>query len=194
MVLIYHQESHNVITNVGLHVLARRLANQSTWKWSSTTEGGNDKFYSVGAPTYIALSTDASGADATNSSWQAVDDSYPPAGTDIEITTGGLARQNAATSPGVFTQAVAYTPGGTPLPTDQGSLTYSLSRTFTVLAGFSFTGVQKAGLFTGVWTDPAVNDGSTSGKAISPLVAENTFTPVTLNIGDQIAVTWSITL
>ena len=30
MVLVYHYESHNVITNVGLHVIARLLASQST--------------------------------------------------------------------------------------------------------------------------------------------------------------------
>jgi hypothetical protein len=178
MVLVYHNESHNVITNVGLHVLARRLAGQGTWQWITGAQGGNDKWYTVGDPTYIALSTDNTGAAAEHSSWQAVDLSY---GSDIEITTGGLQRAT-----GTFTQAVAYTAGS---GTTKGSHTYSISKTF--LAGSSFIGVQKAGLFTGDWNN---NDGSAFGAAITPLVAENTFTPVTLSAGDQIAVTWRITL
>jgi hypothetical protein len=186
MVLIYHQESHNVITNVGLWVIARELTTQTTaWQWL-IAQGGNDKYYSVADPMWIALSTDNTGASATHSSWQTFDGSY---GGNIEITTGGLGRVAVPTAG--FTQAVAYTPGGTPLPTDQGSYTYSISRTFTVATGFSFTGVQKAGLFTGTYN---VNDGSTSALAITPLVAENTFEPVTLSAGDSIAITWRITL
>lgn len=179
MVLIYHHESRNVITNVGLHVLARELADQGTWQWTAA-QGGNDKYYRVGGPRYIALSSDATGADAAHSSWQAVDGSY---GSDIEITTGGLQRAR-----GDFTSDVAYTPG---TGTTTGSHTYAMSGTFTVEAGSSFTGVQKAGLFT---RDYDTKDGSTSGNAIAPLVAENTFTPVDLNAGDQIAITWRITL
>lgn len=179
MVLICHHESHNVITNVGLHVIARELSGGYTWKWT-TAEGGNDKYYRVSDPRYIALSSDATGVDAAHSSWQAVDESY---GSDIEITTGGLQRAS-----GSFTSDVAYTAG---TGTTTGSLTYAISKTFTVETGSSFTAIQKAGLFTGTYN---TNDGSTSSNAITPLVAENTFTPVDLNAGDQIAITWRITL
>ena len=178
--MIYHEESHNVITNVGLFVIARELANQTgIWQWTGAL-GGNDKYYSMGDPRYIALSTDATGANAIHSSWQTVDGSYT---TDIEIITGGLQRQPAST----FTYVMSsYTPG---TGTTTGSLAYAIAYTFTVAAGNSFTGVQKAGLFTGTYnTNPG-----TSGSPITPLVAENTFTPVDLGSGDQIAVTWRIT-
>ena len=179
MILIYHHESHNVITNVGLHVIERRLGDAGNWQWT-VTQGGNDKYYRVAAPTNIALSSDGTGADAIHSSWQAVDGSYP---SDIEITTGGLGRAS-----GTFTMDTAYTAGS---GTTMGSVTYTISKTFTVAAGSSFTNVQKAGLFSGTYN---TNDGSTSSLAISALVAENTFTPVNLNAGDQIAITWSITI
>ncbi|GEM_PF-3527208 len=180
MVQVYRHESSNVITNVGLAALARHLGGQTAaFQWTSAM-GGNDKWYRSTAPIYIALSTDATGVDAAHSSWQAVDGSYP---SDIEITTGGLAR-----STGTLTIGVAYTAGsgGT-----KGSHTYTLSKTFTVTPGNSFTGVQKAGLFNNVYN---TNDGSTSALQISALIAENTFTPVDLNAGDQIAITWRITL
>jgi len=179
MILIYHHESHNVITDVGLHVIARELSGRGRWQWT-VAEGGNDKYYDVGDPRYIVLSSDATGVDAAHSSWQAVDGSYS---SDIEITTGGLQRNR-----GDFTSDVAYTAG---TGTTTGSLTYSISETFTVETGSSFTAVQKAGLFTGTYT---TNDGSTSTNRINPLIAENTFPPVDLNAGDQIAVTWRITL
>ena len=180
MVQIYHHESPNVITNVGLYALARHLGGQTAaFQWTAAL-GGNDQYYRSTAPTYIALSSDSAGVDATHSSWQAVDSSYP---ADIEIITDGLQRGT-----GTLTIGVAYTAGsgGT-----KGSHTYSLSRTFTVGAGGSFTSVQKAGLFNNVYN---TNNGSTSALQISALIAENTFTPVDLNAGDQIAVTWRITL
>jgi hypothetical protein len=181
MVLIYHDESSNVITNVGLHVIARFLSSAGTsWQWSSTTEGGTDKWYRIEAPRYIALSSDTEPADATNSSWREFDGSYSGI---IEITTGGLQRAT-----GTYT-LFAYT-GGT--GTTKGSITYTLSKTFTVATGYSFDDVQKAGLFAGDYV--ATHDGLSSGNAIRPLVAENTFALVDLNAGDQIAVTWRITL
>ena len=179
MNLIYHHESHNVITNVGLHVIARELNGQGRWQWTAA-EGGNGFYYDVGDPRYIALSCDGTGVDAGHASWQAVDGSYPG---DIEITTGGLERTR-----GDFTSDVAYTPG---TGASTGSLTYSLSETFTVLTGSSFTAVQKAGLFMSAYN---TNDGLTNNTRISTLIAENTFPPVDLIAGDQIAITWRITL
>jgi hypothetical protein len=190
MVLIYHDESHNLITNVGLHVITRNLRVQtSTWQWTTVAPpgglGGNGKYYRGGEPKYIALSSDGTAAAYEHSSWQAFDDSYLPAGTDIEITAGGLARMSGTVA------VVSYTPGSGPT---KGSLTYSISYTF--LATSSFTGVnsvKKAGLFVGAYS--STNDGSTNLVPISPLVAENIFTdPVSLNPQDQIAITWSITL
>lgn len=180
MVQVYQHESSNVITNVGLYALSRHLGGQTgAFQWTAAL-GGNDRYYRSTAPTYIAISSDSTGVDAIHTSWQAVDGSYP---ADIEITGGGLDRAT-----GTLTIGVAYTAGsgGT-----KGSHTYSLSRTFTVAAGSSFTAVQKAGLFNNAYN---TNDGSSSGQQISALVAENTFAPVDLNAGDQIAVTWRITL
>lgn len=178
---VYHHESHNVITNVGLHVIERLLGGRGTWQWT-VAEGGNDFYYYVDEPNDIALSSDSNGVDAVHSSWQSVDGSYP---SDIEIITGGLERKG-----GTFTMDVSYTPGS---GTTMGSVTYTMSAVFTVQSGSSFTAVQKAGLFSGAYN---TNDGLSSGGSgrISPLVAENTFTPVDLNAGDSIAITWSITL
>jgi hypothetical protein len=91
-------------------------------------------------------------------------DSTSPAATDTtlasEITTGGLARAQGA---------YAHT---------TGTNTFTVSKTFT--ASSSFTGVQKAGLFTA----------SSSGT----MLAETTFTSVNLNSGDTLTITWTITL
>jgi len=178
---VYHFESHNVITNVGLHVIERLLGGGGTWNWTAA-QGGTNKYYSVDEFNDIAVSSDSTGVNATHSSWQPVDGSYP---SNIEITTGGLQRGS-----GTLTMDVSYTPG---TGSTMGSVTYTMSRVFTVESGFSFTGVQKAGLFAGPYNE---NDGSASGSGyrISPLVAENTFTPVDLNPGDSIAISWSITI
>jgi len=92
-------------------------------------------------------------------------------------------------STGTLTVGVAYTAGS---GSTKGSLTYTYSNTFTVDAGSSFTAVQKAGLFN--YSRDATDDGSVSGKALAALIAENTFPPVDLSAGDQIAITWRITL
>ena len=104
--------------------------------------------------------------------------------SDIEISTVGCGLVRSLTS--TYTQS-SYTAGGA----TKGSFTYASANTFTVGATFSFTGVQKAGLFNGVYN---TNSGALTGTAISSLIAENTFTPVDLNAGDQIAITWRITL
>jgi hypothetical protein len=59
-----------------------------------------------------------------------------------------------------------------------GQNTFTVTRTFT--AGQTFTNVQGAGLFTA----------SSSGT----MMAENTFTAVTLQNNDQLTITWTITL
>jgi uncharacterized membrane protein len=59
-----------------------------------------------------------------------------------------------------------------------GTSTYTVTNTFTATA--SHTAVQKAGLFTA----------STAGT----MMAENTFTSVSLASGDQLTITWTITL
>jgi hypothetical protein len=178
---IYHHESYNVLTNIGLHTIQRLIAGKGTTQWR-IVEGGNDLYYFVDEPNDIALSIDDTGADAIHSSWQAVDGSYP---TNIEIVDGGLSRQKAN-----LTAAIAYTPGS---GTNKGSITFSWSQVFTVESGYSFVGVQKAGLFSGPYNE---NDGSNSGitARISPLIAENTFDPVDLNAGDSISVTWTLTI
>ena len=180
MVQVYRHESSNVITNIGLHVIPRTLTGQAaTYQWTAAL-GGNDLWYTVGTLIRIALSTDSTAVDATHSSWQTVDGSYP---SNIEIITGGLTRSTTST----YTQS-SYTAGS---GATKGSFTYASATTFTVTAGNSFTGVQKAGLFNGVYN---TNAGAATGSSISSLVAENTFTPVDLNAGDQIAITWRITL
>lgn len=178
---IYHHESYNVLTNIGLQTIQRLIAGQVTTQWR-IADGGNDLYYFVDEPNNIALSTDDTGADAVHSSWQAVDDSYA---SNIEIVDGGLARQEA-----ILTTATAYTPGS---GTTKGSITFSWSQVFTVESGYSFVDVQKAGLFSGPYCE---NDGSGSGGAarISPLVAENTFAPVDLDAGDSISLTWTLTI
>ena len=59
-----------------------------------------------------------------------------------------------------------------------GTNTFTISKTFTASA--TQTNVQKAGLFTA----------SSSGT----MMAENTFTAVSLASGDQLTITWTITL
>jgi hypothetical protein len=179
--LVYHHESSNVKTNVGLHLIERLLGGKGTWNWTEA-EGGTNLYYLVDEPNDIALSSDATGVNATHSTWQPVDGSYP---SDIEITTGGLERDE-----GTVTMDSAYTPG---TGSTMGSITFTISTTYTVKSGFNFSSVQKAGLFAGNYN---TNDGSGSGggKRISPLFAENTFTPLDLIAGDSIAITWRITV
>jgi hypothetical protein len=59
-----------------------------------------------------------------------------------------------------------------------GTNTYTITEPFTASA--THTNVQKAGLFT--------------ASSAGTMMAENTFTPVTLNSGDQLTITWTITL
>jgi hypothetical protein len=59
-----------------------------------------------------------------------------------------------------------------------GTNTFTITKTFTATA--SHTAVQKAGLFT-----------ASSGGT---MMAENTFTSVTLASNDQLTITWTITL
>jgi hypothetical protein len=59
-----------------------------------------------------------------------------------------------------------------------GQATYTITKQFS--AGGTHTAVQKAGLF----------NATSSGT----LMAENTFSPVTLQNGDQLTITWTITL
>jgi hypothetical protein len=59
-----------------------------------------------------------------------------------------------------------------------GTNTYQVQKQFTASA--SFTAVQKAGLFTAV--------------TVGTMMAENTFSSVNLISGDQITITWTITI
>lgn len=91
------------------------------------------------------------------------DNTSPAAGDTTltnEITTGGLARAQ-----GVY----AHT-GGTN--------TYTISKTFT--ASTSFTGVDKAGLFT--------------ASSAGTMFAESSFSSINLVSGDTISITWTVTL
>lgn len=85
-----------------------------------------------------------------------------------EITTGGLAR-----SQGAFAE----------VSTDQ----FTITETFTASA--THTAVQKAGLFTA-----AVTGTPGAGGDDGTMVAENTFTSVSLASGDQLTITWTVTL
>ena len=187
MTRIYHQDSSNVITNYGLQLLQRWLSGTTTgtFQWT-VAQGGNDKYYTVSAPNRIALSNNAIlgtvPVNATHTSWANFDASYP---SDIEITTGGLARI-AATS---FTYNSVYTPGtgGT-----KGTATFAMAATFTCAAGFTFSNLNRTGLFSGAYS--ATNNGGTAAKALSGLIAENSFANVSLQAGDIIAITWRITI
>jgi hypothetical protein len=85
-----------------------------------------------------------------------------------EITTGGLER-----SQGAYAE----------VSTNQ----FTITKTFAATAGHS--NVQLAGLFTGpVVGTPGENDDD------GIMMAENIFTAVTLANGDQLTITWTITL
>lgn len=88
--------------------------------------------------------------------------------TSAEITTGGLAR-----SQGAYAE----------VSTNQ----FTITETFTASA--SHTAVQKAGLFTA-----AASGDTCAGSDDGTMVAENTFTSVSLASGDQLTITWTITL
>jgi len=90
-----------------------------------------------------------------------------------EITSNGLQRTNGT---------LTYISG-----TDNNTDNYTITKTFT--AGASFTGVRAAGLFT---ANTAGTPGS--GGDDGTMVAENTFSPVNLAIGDRLTITWTIDL
>ena len=85
-----------------------------------------------------------------------------------EITSGGLSR-----SQGVYAE----------VSTDQ----FTITETFTATA--THTAVQKAGLFTA-----AVTGTPGAGGDDGIMMAENTFTSVSLANNDQLTITWTITL
>jgi hypothetical protein len=89
--------------------------------------------------------------------------------TSAEITTGGLGR-----SQGTYAE----------VSTNQ----FTITKTFTASA--THTSVQRAGLFTA-----AVGGADTcAGGDDGTMMAENTFTSVSLASGDQLTITWTITL
>jgi hypothetical protein len=180
--LIYEHESPNVITNYGLFLIQRWVSGTTSgaFQWT-TANGGNNLYYTTNSFGRIALSADSTPVSATHSSWQPVDSSYP---ANIEIIDGGLQRSTTVT----VTYNAAYTPGN---GTTKGSITFAMAQTFTCQSGFSFTNVDKTGLFAGAYN---TNSGVTSSVPISGLVAENTFPTVSLQPGDQIAITWRISL
>jgi len=91
-------------------------------------------------------------------------DSTTPSASDTTLT-GEITSGGLARAQGTYSHTA-------------GTNTFTIQKTFTATA--SFTGVQKSGLFTA----------STSGT----LVAENTFSPVNLISGDQLQITWTITI
>ncbi len=86
-----------------------------------------------------------------------------------EITSGGLERSQGA---------YAHT---------NGQNTFTITEQFSATA--THTAVQKAGLFTA-----AVTGTPGAGGDDGTMVAENTFSSVTLQNGDQLTITWTITL
>jgi hypothetical protein len=94
-----------------------------------------------------------------------------------------LSTNTAAPAAGDTTLAGEITTGG--LGRSQGAYahtngqaTYTITKQFSATA--THTAVQKAGLF----------NATSSGT----MMAENTFSPVTLQNGDQLTITWTITL
>lgn len=86
-----------------------------------------------------------------------------------EITSGGLARSQGA---------YAHT---------NGQNTFTITEQFSASA--THTAVLKAGLFTA-----AVTGTPGAGGDDGIMMAENTFSAVTLQNGDQLTITWTITL
>ena len=86
-----------------------------------------------------------------------------------EITSGGLARSQGA---------YAHT---------NGQNTFTITEQFSASA--THTDVLKAGLFTA-----AVTGTPGAGGDDGIMMAENTFSAVTLQNGDQLTITWTITL
>ncbi|MGI0019187.1 MAG: hypothetical protein ACREAY_01810 [Nitrososphaera sp.] len=87
-----------------------------------------------------------------------------------EITSGGLSRGTAGT--------YAHT---------NGQSTFTVTKQFSATA--THTNVQSAGLFTA-----AVTGTPGAGGDDGTMMAENTFSSVTLQNGDQLTITWTITL
>lgn len=115
---------------------------------------------------WIGLSTDTKAPAAADTCISTTDGGT----TSAEITTNGLSRAQGT---------YAHT---------AGTNTFTVTKTFTATA--TNTNVQKAGLFSanvgGANTCTGGDDGT--------MLAENTFTSVTLANGDQLTITWTITL
>lgn len=133
-VLFYHDESSNLITNIGFDWIEDQLGD------TPATDPAK----------WISVSLDATSPLAT---WTQI---------ITEINAGGLARAVGAytsTGVGVWTIAVTFT------------------------ASATHTNVQLTGL---QWVTTSGSDNN--------LMAANTFTPVTLNNGDTLTITWTLTL
>jgi hypothetical protein len=147
--LVARRYSHNLRTNAGGDWQASQMAG---------TPGAAASYMAVAIDSVAPANTDTFlGGTGSN--------------TNTELTTGGLAR-----GLGTFSHAAISTTGAANV-TNPG--TYTLARTWTVQQGFSFTGVNKCG----IWTAP------TGGV----LVLENTFSPVNLNPGDTLTLQYAVT-
>jgi hypothetical protein len=92
-------------------------------------------------------------------------DTTAPAATDTTLTGEVTDVNGLARAQGTYSHTA-------------GQATFTISKTFSATG--TYTNVQKAGLFTA----------SSSGT----MMAENTFSPVSLANGDQLTITWTITL
>lgn len=128
------------------------------------------------------LGSTAPGANGANWIGLSTNTKAPSAlDTCISTTDGGTTSAEIDTGGGLDRLQATYAHTA-------GTNTYTETRLFT--ADATYTSVQKAGLFTanvgGANTCLGGDDGT--------MMAENTFTPVTLNSGDQLTITWTITL
>jgi hypothetical protein len=122
---------------------------------------------------------DAIASQMANTSTQAASGNYLALSTDAGAPAAGDCASGSTTctltgevsTSGLQRAQAAYTH-------TNGQATYTLTKTWT--ASGTVSNVQKAGVF----------NAASSGT----MIFENTFTPVTLNNGDQIQLTWTITI
>jgi len=162
-------ETHNLITTAGQNYLQLQAQSCGGTGVTCATGSTGNSFYGTTGPTtftasYLAISAYSGGAN------------YADTVCNSEVTEFTLTRTIA-----VFTGAT---------PTGSGSVSPTLKATWTATSPYN--NLQLGCTWTsGVY--PTSGTGTTETGQMGILYAENTFSSVNLNAGDQLTITWTFT-
>jgi len=170
-------ETHNLITGAGVAYIQDAV--------HGTVQSTDCAVSATGCTTFVVQGLGLS-YDSTAPAWndETAIGTYPTTGPCSTASTGGEISQFSSDYAGGLSRTIGTYTAGTPASGSPGG-TISPYLTATWTATSAVTGVQ-AGC---AW----LQDGTNANIGTGTLFAENTFSAVNLNAGDQLTITWTFT-